>query len=62
MKCPGFDDYCGERLTPTTAWLVSSTAHRDEWQACEHCAMQALRYTYSEVYDSSGEQMFEEAS
>lgn len=59
-KCPGFEDYCGEPLKPWNTWTISGTAHRDEWNACEECAMQALRYTHSEVFDPGGEQWLEE--
>ncbi len=62
VTCPGFDEPCGEILSPGETWTVYSTAQRDEWQGCEHCVMQALRYTHAEVADPDGVSVLEVAS
>lgn len=65
MKCPGFDAACDVILTPDTTWTVSGNKpmgapYREEWQACEDCALAALRWSCVEVYDASGDAVLEE--
>lgn len=50
-RCPGFDGYCNAPLTRETTWVVGETMRRGEWDACERCALEALRYTHAEVWD-----------
>lgn len=52
--CPGFDEPCDKPLDESTAWTVQGTIHRDEWQACERCAMHALRWASPSVDDPAG--------
>lgn len=66
MKCPGFDGPCDVVLTADTTWTVGGSQpmgapYREEWSACEDCALAALRWTHAEVADCTGE-VLEEAS
>lgn len=49
-KCEGYEWPCQQPAT----WTVEGTTVRDEWQACDHCSLDALIYNGATCEDETG--------